>query len=68
MSAVFFGDDHIVGDVHQTAGQVTGISRLEGGIRQTLTGTVRRDEVLEHRHSFLQVGNDRVLDDLGAGG
>ena len=66
-AAVFLGDDDVVGDVHQAAGQVTGIRRLQGGIGQTLTGTVRGDEVFEHRHAFLQVGHDRVLDDLRAG-
>ena len=49
-AAVFLGDDDVVGDVHQAAGQVTGVRRLEGGVGQTLTGAVRGDEVLEHGH------------------
>ena len=64
-SAVFFVDDHIVRYVHKTAGKITRIGSLEGGIRKTFTCTVRRDEVLEHGHAFLQVRYDRVLDDLG---
>ena len=63
-AAVFLGDDDIVGNVHKTAGEVTCISGLEGGIGQTLTGTVGGDEVLQHGHTLFQVGHDRVLNDL----
>ena len=54
-AAVFLGDDDIVGNVYETAGEVTGVGRLQGGIGKTLTGTVRRDKVLEHGHAFLEV-------------
>src|SRR3712207_8886480 len=37
---------------------------LHSGIGQTLTGTVRRNEVLKHRHTFLKVGKNRILDNL----
>ena len=63
-SAVFLIDNHIVGHVDQTTGQVTSVSRLQSGIGKTLTGTVGRDEVLEHRQTFLEVGKDGVLDNL----
>ena len=66
-TAVFFCNDHVVRHVHQTPCQVTCIGGLEGGIGKTFTCTVRGDEVLEHRHTFLKVGDDRVLDDLCAG-
>ena len=66
-AAVFLGDNHIVGDIYQTTGQITCIRGLQSGIGQTLTGTVRGDEVLQHRHAFLQVGDDGVLDNLCAG-
>ena len=62
-TAVVLGDDHVVADVHQTAGQVTCVGGLQGGIGQTLTCTVRTDEVLEHRHTLLEVGKNRVLDE-----
>ena len=52
--------------VYQTTGKVTGIGRLHGGIGQTLAGTMRRNEVLQHRHSLLEVGQDRVLNNLRA--
>ena len=62
--AIFFCDDDVLSDVHETTGQVTRIRCLQGRIRQTLTGTVRRNEVLEDGKSFLKVGEDRVLDDV----
>ena len=55
-----------MGDVDEAAGEVTGVGRLEGGVGQTLTGTVGGDEVFEHGHAFLEVGEDGVLDDLCA--
>ena len=66
-AAVFLVDDDIVRNIHQTARQVAGIRRLEGGIGQTFTGTVAGDEVLEHRHTLFQVGDNRVLDDFRTG-
>ena len=48
-------------DVNQTASQITSVGRLHGGIGQTLTGTVCRDEVLQHRHTLLKVRQNRVL-------
>ena len=62
--AVVFEDDHVLGDVHQTAGQVTGVGRTEGRVGQALAGTVGRDEVLADRQPFDEVGLDRTLDDL----
>ena len=67
-TAVFLADDHVVCHVDQTAGKVTGVGGLEGGIGKTLSGTVGRDEVLEHRQTLLEVRKNRVLDDLAAFG
>ena len=47
--AVLGVDDHVLGDVDETTGQVTGVGGTQGGVREALTGTVGRDEVLEHR-------------------
>ena len=63
-TAVLLVDDHVLCDVNQTARQITGVGRLQCGIGKTLTGTVRRDEILEHRKPLLEVREDRVLDDL----
>ena len=63
-SAIFFGDDDIMGNVNQTTSEVSSIGRFHSGVGQTFTCTVRRDEVFEHRHTFLKVRKDWVFDDL----
>ena len=63
-SAIRFGHDHVLGDVDQTAGQVTGVRRLESGIGQTFTSAVGRDEVLKNRQTFAEVRDDRSFDDF----
>ena len=63
-TAVLFVDNHVLRNVHQTTGQITCVGGLKRGIGKTLTGTVRRNEVLQHRKSLLEVREDRVLDNL----
>ena len=63
-AAVFLGDDDFVGNVHEPPGEVTCVSSLEGGVGQTLTCSVGGDEVLEHRHTLLEVGRNRVFDNF----
>ncbi len=62
-AAVELGDDQILRHVHQTARQVTRVGRLQRRIRQTLTGTVGGDEVLQHVQTFTEVRRDGGLDD-----
>ena len=62
-TTVILGDDQILSHVHQTAGQVTGVRRLQGGIGQTFTGTVSGDEVLEYVQALTEVTGDRRFDD-----
>src|SRR5699024_4489711 len=54
-AAVVFADDDVLADVHQTASEVTRVGRTQGGIRQTLTRTVRRDEVLDDAEAFTEI-------------
>ena len=63
-STVFFIDDHIMRYINQTTGQVTSISSLQSGIGQTLTSTVSRNKILQHRQTFLKVRKDRVFNNL----
>src|SRR5205807_857052 len=63
-AAVVFADDHVLRYVDQAARQIAGIGRLQRGIGQTFTGAVGRNEVLQHRQSFAEVGGDGRLDDL----
>ena len=63
-AAVLFADDDILGHVHQSPGQVTGVGRPQGGIRESLAGTVGGDEELEHAHALHQARLDRALHGL----
>ncbi len=65
-AAVLLVDDDVVGNVNQTAGEVTGVGGFKGGIGKTLTGTVGRDEVLEYRQTLLKVRQNRVFNNLCA--
>ena len=58
------GDDAVLRDVDQTAGEITRVRGLERGVGEALAGTVGRVEVLEHGEPFLEVGDDRALDDF----
>ena len=61
-TAIVLDDDQILCHVDQTARQITRVRCLQGGIGQTLTGAVRRNEVLQNVQSFAEVGGDRRLD------
>ena len=63
-SAVLLGDNYILGDVDQSARQVTRVGGLQRSVRQTFAGAVCRDEVLQHIEAFAEVGTDRSLDDF----
>src|SRR4051812_9331036 len=63
-AAVLDPDDDVLCDVDQTPGQVTRVGRAQGGVREALTGTVGRDEVLEDREAFGEVRLHRTLEDL----
>ena len=54
-AAVFVVDNHILGNIHQAAGQVTSIRRTQSGIRQTLTRAVGGDKVLQRAQAFTEV-------------
>ena len=63
-AAILFLDRHVLRHVDQSTREVTGVGRLECRVGQTLTGSVRRREVLEHRQPFTEVRLDRVFDDF----
>src|SRR6516164_2305598 len=63
-AAVVLVDDYVLCHVDQAAGQVTRVGRLQRRIGKTLTGAVRRDEVLQHREAFAEVGGNGRLDDF----
>ena len=63
-AAVVLTDDDVLRHVDETTRQVAGVGRPQRGVGQTLAGTVRRDEVLEHRQTLAEVRLDRPRDDL----
>ena len=62
--AVVLADDDVLADVHQTTGQVTRVGGAKSGVRQTLSGAVGVDEVLQHRQALAERGLDRPRDEL----
>src|SRR5690606_18221380 len=54
-AAVVLGDDEVLRNVDQTAGQVTRVGSLKSRIGQTFTRTVSRDEVLQYVQPFTEV-------------
>ena len=60
--AIVLDDNQILGHVDQAACQVTRVCGLQRGVGQTLTGAVRRDEVLQHVQTFAEVRGDRGFD------
>ena len=51
-------------DVHQTAGEVAGVSRTQRGINKSFTGAVGGDHVFRDRESLTKIGADRQVNDL----
>ena len=69
VGAAVLGTDHdLLRDVDETTGQVTRVGGSQSGVGQTLTSTVRRDEVLEHGETLTEVRADRPRDDLTSSG
>ena len=62
--AIVFCDDDILRDIHQSTGQITRIGCLQGRVRQSFSGTVCRNEVLQNGESLLEVREDGVLNDV----
>ena len=63
-AAIELVDDDVLRDVHETAGEVARVGRLERRVRETLARAVRGDEVLQHGEAFTEVRRDRRLDDF----
>ena len=66
-AAIHRGDDAVLRHVDETARQIARVRGLQRGVGEALAGAVGRVEVLEHREPFLEVRDDRGLDDLARG-
>ena len=63
-AAIVFGDNDVLRHVAKPACEITGIRCFQSRIRQTLTGAVCRDEVLQHVEAFAEIRGNRLLDDF----
>ena len=57
-AAVLLTDHNILRNVHQAAGEISGLRGLQGRVRGTLAGAVRGDEILQDREPLLERGLD----------
>ena len=63
-SAVIRTADDILRNVNKLTGHVTGVGCLQSRISQSLAGAVGTDEVLQHRQTFAEAGQNRTLNNL----
>ena len=63
-TAIVFGNDGVLRHIYEPTSQVTGVRRLERRVGETLTRSVRRDEVLQNGEAFPEIGSDRCLNDF----
>ena len=57
-------DDRILRDIDQAPGEIARIRGFQGGVGEAFAGAMGRVEILEHGEPFLEVRDDRALDDL----
>ncbi len=55
-AAVVLPDDHVLGDIHHSTGQVAGVSGTQGRIGHALTGASTGDEILQDGQTLTEVG------------
>ena len=63
-STISFPNDNVLSNIHELPCHVTRIRCLEGGISQSFTCTMRRDEVLQHSKTLAEVRENRFLNDI----
>ena len=63
-AAIVIRHDHVLRHVDETPREVARVGGLQRRVGQALARAVGRDEVLEHREAFAEVGLDRLLDDF----
>ena len=63
-SAVLFADQNLLGDIHQFAGQVSGVAGAQRRVGQALAGAVGGDEVLQDGQAFPEIGGNGAGNDV----
>ncbi len=67
LGTVGLTDTQLLGYIHHSPGQVTGVRSTQRRIGQTLAGSVGRHEILQHVQSLTEIGLDRQLDGTACG-
>src|SRR5512147_2658926 len=62
-TTVMLIDDDVLGNIHETPGQITSVRGAERSICEAFARAVRGDEVFLRRKAFTEVGTDRHWDD-----
>ncbi len=63
-AAIMFLHRHILRDINQTPGKITGVGRLKGRVRKSLARAMGRNEIFDNAQSFPEIGHDGRLDDV----
>ena len=63
-STIIQGDNRILGYVHQSTGEISGVCSFQRCIGKTFTGTVSGDEVFQNGQAFFEVRFDRGFDNV----
>ena len=64
--AVMGQHNHILCNIHETAGQIARVGRLERRVREPFSRSVGRNEILQHAQAFAEIRGDRRFHDLTA--
>ena len=67
LAAVHFPDNNILGNIHQTSGQITGVSRTQSRVGQTFSGAVGGDKALQYIQSLAEIGLNGKLNSMSGG-
>ena len=65
-AAILVANNHVLRCIDQLTGHVPGVGSLERSIGKTLTGAVRRDEVLQNGQTLAEARKNRLFDNLTA--
>ena len=63
-ATIRLGKNHVLRNINQLTSHVSGVSSLQRGISKSLTSTVSRDEVFQHRKTFTEVRGNRTFNNL----
>ena len=63
-AAVVLVDDHVLGNIHEAAGEIPGVSGAERRVTHAFAGTVRGNKVFQNGQTFLKTVAHRQFNDV----